>query len=171
MNINVDKILEDPKASKQIKDQFKRLIPLKKQQENVVAHLSKELNNSTAEFVGIGEAIAVLDKCNNGETFTFHIGTSADINNISRDNLKKIYVDKRKMFEARVNTLKRDLQLEKKNLKETDNKLLSWYKKYDPKANIPDKLLVSQNDKRRDLYKEGNKEVEKMEKLFLEMNK
>ena len=127
MNINLD--LNDPRLSRQEKDQLSRLIPQKKDQDTKVNAITEQLRLIGDQFVHMGFGVDQMRNAKTADGYTLNLlGISIHYND--KHEPLKFLEQQKNSIDNQIVTLKRNLQHELKQQKEIGNKLIDIYEHY-----------------------------------------
>ena len=166
ININLD----DPKLSLQNRDQLKRLFHQKQDKETIIDSLKNILGQLTTDYVQLGTTYNLIKETETEKIKEISIAYGRVIITYNKNSLNAA-LDKiektRKLVDDQIQVQKRNMQIETKNLREIDNKIVNIVNKTrDKKNKIPP--LDSNFEKRKKIDKDAQKELEPHMKQLVE---
>ena len=166
ININLD----DPKLSQQDRDQLNRLFHQKQDKENIVGSLKNILGQLTTDYVQLGTTYNLIKESESEKIKEISISYGRVIITYNKNSLNAALekIEKtRKLVDNQIQVQKRNMQIETKNLREIDNKIVNIINKTrDKKNKIP--ALDSNFEKRKKIDNDTQKELEPHMKQLIE---
>ena len=152
--------LNDKRLSRQDRDQLKRTIQQKNQQENIIGNLHEKLKNLSNNYMLLGNTYNTLKNTDPKKMKEISMGIGNIIVTYDKNGIDEVYhnIEKtRKMLHDQIEPLKKSLTIEKKNLRECENKIVNLLNKVNSKdEQIP--YVKTNQEKREEIEKNTNDE-------------